>query len=172
MSAHRFDTTIDELRVYFETVIDWIDGVFSGTEDEMCGLEWGRLYETYHRNAYNPAKVWARVRELYADDYVRNRCGIFEYVLGGETEPRLLDIRVFDPRETKRVYARQTSDAEARGVSNCPLCAVGHTVNAKRIWKFAEMDADHVAAWSKGGATDLSNCQMLCRTHNRAKGIR
>lgn len=25
-------------------------------------------------------------------------------------------------------------------------------------------------AWSKGGATDASNCQMLCKTHNRVKG--
>ena len=32
------------------------------------------------------------------------------------------------------------------------------------------VDADHVAAWSKGGATDISNCQMLCRPHNIAKG--
>jgi 5-methylcytosine-specific restriction endonuclease McrA len=32
------------------------------------------------------------------------------------------------------------------------------------------MDADHVTAWSKGGATDLSNLTMLCQTHNRAKG--
>ena len=32
--------------------------------------------------------------------------------------------------------------------------------------------ADHVTAWSKGGATDISNCQMLCKTHNRAKGNR
>ena len=172
MSLHRNDGTIDELKTYFETVIDWIDGVFSGTEDEMCGLDWGRLYEAYHRNAYDSAKVWARVRELYADECVRNRRGVFEYVLGGETEPRLLDLRVFEARETKSVYARQTADAEARGVSNCPLCAVGHAANARRIWKFSEMDADHVTAWSKGGATDLSNCQMLCRTHNRAKGNR
>jgi len=34
------------------------------------------------------------------------------------------------------------------------------------------MDADHVAAWSKGGQTDLGNCEMLCITHNRAKGNR
>ena len=39
-------------------------------------------------------------------------------------------------------------------------------------WNLAEMDADHVAAWSKGGATDTKNCQMLCKTHNRAKGNR
>ena len=32
------------------------------------------------------------------------------------------------------------------------------------------MDADHVTAWSKGGTTDIDNCQMLCQTHNRAKG--
>ncbi|MGE0021013.1 MAG: HNH endonuclease [Draconibacterium sp.] len=33
-------------------------------------------------------------------------------------------------------------------------------------------NADHVAAWSKGGATSFINCQMLCKTHNRAKGNR
>jgi len=32
------------------------------------------------------------------------------------------------------------------------------------------MDADHVTAWSKGGATDLANCEMLCIPHNRSKG--
>ena len=48
-----------------------------------------------------------------------------------------------------------------------PDCAIkGDT----RIWKLGEMDADHVTAWSKGGATDESNCQMLCRHHNRSKG--
>ena len=36
--------------------------------------------------------------------------------------------------------------------------------------QLAEMDADHVTAWSKGGATDAKNCQMLCVPHNRAKG--
>ena len=33
------------------------------------------------------------------------------------------------------------------------------------------MDADHVTAWSRGGSTDISNCQMLCKTHNRAKDM-
>ena len=42
--------------------------------------------------------------------------------------------------------------------------------NKKKIWKLSEMDADHVTAWSKGVVTDISNCQMLCKTHNRAKG--
>ena len=34
------------------------------------------------------------------------------------------------------------------------------------------MDADHVTAWSKGGSTDLTNCEMLCVMHNRSKGNR
>jgi len=34
------------------------------------------------------------------------------------------------------------------------------------------MDADYVTAWSKGGATNSKNCQMLCITHNRSKGNR
>ena len=61
-------------------------------------------------------------------------------------------------------------EAKAAGVSNCPLCAVGHDANAKRIYDFKEMEADHVTAWSKGGDTSKANCQMLCKTHNRAKG--
>nr|WP_218588199.1 HNH endonuclease [Fibrobacter sp. UWT2] len=40
------------------------------------------------------------------------------------------------------------------------------------IWKLAEMDADHVTAWSMGGATDRANCEMLCKSHKRAKGNR
>ena len=172
MKDHRFDDGIAELKAHFDTVIDWAGTVFKGVEDEMCGLDWGRLWKTYHGTAYDPDKIWARVRALYADEFVKNRKGIFEFVLGGERDTRLLDVRVFDPKETKTVYAKQTAAAEKKGVSNCPLCAVGHEANAKRIWKLAEMDADHVAAWSKGGATDIRNCQMLCKTHNRAKGNR
>ena len=81
--------------------------------------------------------------------------------------------RVSPQRYTKEaVYAKQTAAAEKKGVSNCPLCAVGHAANRSRIYKFAEMDADHVTAWTKGGVTDIRNCQMLCKTHNRAKGNR
>ncbi len=172
MGRHRFDKDCRELKTYFTSVIDWIDGVFKGVKDEMCGLDWGRLYETYRKTAYNPDKVWQRVEELYCDEFVTDRRGIFEYVLGGEKETRLLNVRVFSDKEKKQVYARQTAEAEKHGVSNCPLCAIGHEASAKRIWKIGEMDADHVTAWSKGGATDISNCQMLCKTHNRAKGNR
>lgn len=172
MAQHRYDADIDELKNHFDTVIDWVDSLFEYTGSEMCGREWGRLYREYHKDAYSKDKVAERVNALLDDSQVGDKKGIFEYVLGGEVDSRLLNIRVFDKKTIKAVYRKQTVEAEAQGVSNCPLCAIGHDANAKRIYKESEMDADHVTAWSKGGATDEANCQMLCKTHNRAKGNR
>lgn len=172
MSKHRKDKNIDELKKYFNTVIDWVSGVFTDVESEMRGLEWGRLYEEYHRKAYNPTKLSAEVRKLYGDPYIKNRKGIFEYILGGATDTKLLEIRVFDEATKRSTYESQTTKAKKKEESNCPLCAIGHDANKGKIWSLAEMDADHVAAWSKGGTTSAKNCQMLCKTHNRAKGNR
>lgn len=172
MSRHRFDNNITELKDYFNSVIDWVSTIFTDVESEMKGLEWGRLYETYRKKPYNSKTVSAEVKRLYADPYVKSRKGIFEYVLGGSTDTKLLEVRVFDEATKKSVYTRQTEEAEKKGISNCSLCAIGHDSNKTKIWKIAEMDADHVTAWSKGGATDIKNCEMLCKTHNRAKGNR
>ncbi|NJN94913.1 MAG: DUF262 domain-containing protein [Anaerolineales bacterium] len=172
MSRHRYDKNITELKAYFNSVIDWVSTVFIDVESEMRGLEWGRLYKAYHHTSYNPARISEEVKKLYGDSYIKNRKGIFEYILGGSTDTKLLDVRVFDEATKKTVYSAQTAKAEASGKSNCPLCAIGHDANQNKIWKLNEMDADHVAAWSKGGATDIKNCQMLCKTHNRAKGNR
>ena len=170
MSRHRYDDNIKELKNYFNSVIDWVSGVFIDVESEMKGLEWGRLYEEYHKKSYNPKKISEQIHELYSDPYVKNRKGVFEYILGGSLDTKLLQVRVFDDATKKSVYAKQTKEAEKKGVSNCPYCAIGHDANKAKIWKLSEMDADHVTAWSKGGATDAMNCQMLCKTHNRAKG--
>jgi len=170
MSSHRYDKNINELKTYFISVIDWVSAVFIDVESEMCGLEWGRLYETYHKKAYDPKKISVEVQKLYSDSYIKNHRGIFEYILGGEKDAKLLDVRVFDEATKKSVYLKQTQEAEKKGISNCPLCSLGHDSNKNKIWNLNEMDADHVTAWSKGGATDIKNCQMLCKTHNRAKG--
>ena len=172
MSSHRYDKNINELKTYFTSVIDWVSAVFNDVEDEMCGLEWGRFYEEYHRQPYNPQKVSEEVQKLYADPYVKSRKGVFEYILGGMIDTKLLDVRVFDDATKISIYKLQTQEAEIKGVSNCPHCVLGHDANKNKIWKLAEMDADHVSAWSKGGATDSKNCEMLCKTHNRAKGNR
>lgn len=172
MARHRQDTNIDELERYFESVLTWVDTVFEYTGKEVCGLEWGRLYREYHKNPYSKEKVNDRVEALLSDDHVTDKKGVFEYILGGEKKTSLLNVRVFDKATIKKVYEKQTKQALADGVSNCPLCALGHDDNRKRIYKLGEMDADHVTAWSKGGETTISNCQMLCKTHNRAKGNR
>ena len=173
MSAHRRDENINEIKTYFNTVIDWVDSKFDDVYDEMQGLNWGDLYERFHHLPLNHSELSAKVNELMHDDYIENHRGVFEYVLGGCSETKLLNVRFFkDKAMLRKVYQQQTDKAKAEGTSNCPYCAIGHDQNAHRIWKLEEMDADHVTAWSKGGSTDITNCQMLCKTHNRSKGNR
>jgi len=172
MSAHRNDKNINELKAYFNAVIDWVSTVFTDVLPEMRDLEWGRLYQTYHGKNFDPKKMSVVVQKLAADDYVTNRKGIFEYLLGGSTDKKLLAVRVFDEKTKRVAYNKQTQEAQAKGKSNCPLCAVGDNANKGRVYKLDEMDADHVSAWSKSGDSSAMNCQMLCITHNRAKGNR
>ena len=172
MSLHRHDCSIGELESYFRSVIDWVTATLTMVERDMCGLEWGRLYETYHTTPYSIDHITERVKELQADESVRSPRNIYEYVLGGETDKKLLDIRIFEESTKRPAYKRQTENAEKRGISNCPLCALGNNANKTRIYKLSEMDADHVTAWSRGGATNIENCEMLCKTHNRSKGNR
>ncbi|MEP7148157.1 MAG: DUF262 domain-containing protein [Acidobacteriota bacterium] len=172
MSAHRNDNNINELKSYFNTVIDWVSAVFKDVKKEMQGLEWGEFYQEYHSRSYDPAKMSIDVTRLYADPYVNKKRGIFEYILGGQQDKKLLEVRVFDVAKKHSVYHKQTSAAQAKNTSNCPLCSLGHDASNSRIYEFNEMDADHVSAWSKGGDSSVKNCQMLCTTHNRAKGNR
>ncbi|NBI12479.1 DUF262 domain-containing protein [[Haemophilus] felis] len=172
MSHHRNDDNINELKTYFNTVIDWVSSTFVEVKKEMCGLEWGRLYRTYGTTPYNPTELASKVTALYEDPSVENRKGIWEYLLGGEQDKRLLGIRMFDEKTKKEAYKKQTEKAKTDGVSNCPLCAVGENANKNKIWTLKEMEADHVTAWSKGGLTGIENCEMLCITHNRSKGNR
>jgi 5-methylcytosine-specific restriction endonuclease McrA len=172
MSAHRKDNNITELKTYFNTVIEWVSTVFADVLPEMKGLEWGRLYEEYHGKSYDPKKMSANVQKLAADDYVKSHKGICEFLLGGSADTKLLDIRLFETPVKRAAYDRQTQAAQANGESNCPLCATGNNANKSRVYKFDEMDADHVTAWSKGGGSSANNCEMLCINHNRAKGNR
>ena len=172
ISERRTQGEINQLKAHFNSVIEWILSVFNDVEKEMQGLEWGRLYGQYHSRPYDAAAVSGHVKRLYGDPYVKNRRGVFEYILGGLQDSKLLDVRLFEDAVKKTVYEKQTATAQVKSRSNCPHCAVGPTANKSKIWKFAEMDADHVSAWSKGGDSSIKNCQMLCVTHNRAKGNR
>lgn len=174
MAAHRPDPAITELQTYFTTVIDWIDGVFTASPDKvMRGLDWGRLYETYHHNPYQPAQIDADLQALLADPAVKDKRGVYEYLLGGKADTQLLNVRLFDDATKRAVYATQTAKARKAGVSNCSYCALdGNEEKRTRIYELKGMEADHVTAWSRGGSTGASNCEMLCVTHNRSKGNR
>lgn len=172
MSAHRNDNNINALKTYFNSVIDWVSAVFADVLPEMKGLQWGRLYEEYHGKSYDPKKMSDDVKKLAADDCVTNHKGIFEFLLGGSVDTKLLEVRVFDTPVKRAAYDEQTQAAQRKGVSNCPHCAIGHNATKSKIYNFNEMDADHVSAWSKGGKSSAKNCQVLCITHNRAKGNR
>ncbi len=173
MAAHRHDAEITELETYFTTVIDWIDSVFIAPPDPaMRGLDWGSLYQQHKDTAYKTDKLNERLQELLSDPAVHDRKGIYPYLLGGQQDPRLLNVRLFEDSVKRAAYKRQTDNASKHGNSNCPLCTAGDNANKARIYKLNEMEADHVSAWSKGGLSTLENCEMLCVPHNRSKGNR
>jgi len=170
MADHQNDENAEELWEHFRKIIEWVQSVFPKYYSKMKGLNWGQLYDKYHTNDYDPTEVGKLTQKLFDDLFITNPRGIFEYVLGGEKDKKLIAIRIFEDNVKRAVYAKQKTEAEKKEISNCPLCAVGNNVNKNKIWTIDEMDADHVTAWSKGGGTDIKNCEMLCITHNRAKG--
>ncbi len=172
MRDHQHDANANPLWLYFKGVIDWVEATFPKKRAQMKSVPWGLLYNNHGHDDLDPVALEMRVAALKGDVDVKRKRGIYEYLLGGETDTKLLEVRVFDEKTKLAAYASQTAAAAAQEVSNCPMCATSGNNNATRIYELSEMDADHVTAWSKGGATDLSNCELLCVPHNRAKGNR
>jgi hypothetical protein len=172
MRDHQHDPNANELWLYFQGVVNWVEATFPQTRSQMKSVAWGPLHRIYKSTTLDPIKLEERVNTLMSDTDVKRKVGIYEFVLGGESDTKLIEVRVFDEKTKLAAYGRQTGAAKASSRSNCPMCAAGGNNNAERIYEFSEMDADHVTAWSKGGATDLSNCEMLCTSHNRSKGNR
>ncbi|MBR5028619.1 MAG: HNH endonuclease, partial [Bacteroidales bacterium] len=111
----------------------------------------GEMYNLHRDDAYKESDLRARVSELMKDSDVKNKSGIYWYVMDGNEHH--LDIRTFDSNMKREVYERQ------KGI--CPICG-GH-------FEIEEMEADHITPWCKGGHTKADNCQMLCRDCNRRK---
>lgn len=170
MSSHRYDDNINELKNYFDSVIDWVSGVFTDVVSQMKTINWGEMYEKYHNNPYNPQEVHETLIKLLTDEAVTDKKGIFEYILDGCRTPKLLNIRLFPDSIKQAKYWEQRKEAEEKHISNCPDCVLAGGANKERIYSLKEMEADHVTAWSKGGGTTKENCTMLCIYHNRLKG--
>lgn len=174
LAEHRHDTDVSKVETKFHAVIDWVDSLFPEYYKEMKGLEWGRLYDEYHEKFFNSNELGKIVGDLMADEHVTHKRGVFEYALqkahGSDPDLSLLHIRIFDAATKRTAFARQDQEAKQKGESNCPMCVMANGANRSKLYTIKEMEADHASAWSKGGATTLDNCVMLCIHHNRIKG--
>ena len=167
MSIHQHDENAEELWDYFLKVINWIQLNFSTYYKEMKGLEWGILYNKFHSNDYNTIALEKKVKDLMANDEIQAKKGIFEYLLSGEVEEKLLNPRKFSDSMKRTAFERQKKlwkDEEnplEPNKSVCPLC--------HNKFEFKDMEGDHILAWKFGGRTELDNLQMLCRKCNKEK---
>ncbi len=157
MSKHQKDTNATELWLYFNSVMNWVKAIFPNYRKEMQGLEWGILYNKYGNDKLDPKQLEERISELMQDDDITKRSGIYEYLLSGNEKH--LNIRAFTDTMKRKVYEKQ------KGI--CPYCV--KEKRAKTKYEIEEMDADHIKPWSEGGKTEIQNCQMLCKEHNRRK---
>lgn len=151
MATHQDDSSAVKLWNYFKDVISWVESLFPKYRKEMCGVEWGLLYNEFHEKDYDPKKLEEQVSKLMADEEVQKKKGIYTYVF--TKDEKYLNLRTFDLKDKRTVYEKQ------KGI--CPIC--------KQHFEFEEMDGDHIKSWSKGGRTDISNLQMLCKKCNVMK---
>lgn len=100
----------------------------------------------------DPKQLESRIIELIDDDEVENKKGIYPYLLTGQEKYLNLSEHLHQ-RTFKMSYQTQN------GI--CPMC--------KKHFELAQMDADHITPWSKGGKTNLANGQMLYRSCNMQK---
>lgn len=157
MSIHQHDSHATPLWQYFQNVINWVQTIFPKYRKEMKGLQWGILYNAYGDKVYNPTELEQKITLLMQDDDVTKRAGIYEYLLSGNEKH--LNIRAFTDNEKRLVYEKQG------GI--CYHCV--KEGREKTHYEIEEMEADHITPWCEGGKTEIANCQMLCKEHNRRK---
>lgn len=151
MAKNQHKPNANELWLYFQKVISWIEANFPKYRKEMKGLPWGFLYNNYKDDELDPTELELKISKLMEDVDVTSKKGIYQYVLSGEE--RYLNIRTFNDREKRETYEKQ------KGI--CVIC--------REKFNISEMEADHITPWSEGGKTISENCQMLCRECNRRK---
>lgn len=151
MAKHQNEPNSNELWLYFQSVINWVQTVFPNYRREMKGIEWGGLYNQFKDQNFDSKKLEEEIKILMMDDDVTKKKGIYWYVLTGKE--KYLNIRAFTPKMKRQAYEKQG------GI--CTVC--------KEHFEIGEMEADHITPWHEGGKTNAENCQMLCKEDNRRK---
>jgi hypothetical protein len=157
MSMHQHDKNAKDLWDYFKTVIEWIKKYFPIYRKEMAGVPFGLLYNEFKDKRLDAKKMEQIIANLMEDEDVTNKKGVYSYVLTGNE--KFLNIRGFTDKMKREAYEKQ------KGI--CPHCKAEKKKNIK--WEFQEMEGDHIKPWRENGKTIASNCQMLCKDHNRTK---
>lgn len=156
MAAHQDAPNANNLWTYFQNVIEWAKTNFDihKFKEEMKGQDWAKWYDEYHDTVLDTKKLSDEILRLAKNSEIQNRKGIIPYVLTGNEQ--LLNLRTFPKDIALAVYAKQ-----------------GHRCNeCGNEFPFEEMHADHVKPWSKGGRTEESNCQLLCKECNLKKAAK
>jgi|SRR3989344_1753596 len=151
MADNQHKPNANELWLYFQKVISWIEVVFPKYRKEMKGVSFGTLYNEFKDKQIDSTKLEKEITKLMQDEDVTKKSGIYEYVL--TRNEKYLNIRTFTDKQKREAYERQK----------------GICVKCKEHFEMEEMEADHIKPWHKGGKTNSENCQMLCKQDNRTK---
>ena len=154
MALHQHDASALPLWEHFRRVIEWVESCFKTRPKLMRGVDWGALYGEHRDQSMDFEATEAEVQRLIDDEEVERQRGIYAYIL--TRDERHLDLRAFSPAMKHRAYERQKG--------RCATCGDEFTL--------AQMDADHIMPWAKGGKTVQENCQVLCRKDNQRKGAK
>lgn len=150
MDVHCQENNANELKLYFRSVIDWVEATFPKKRAKlMKGVDWGGLHRDFKDAKLDPDKLEAEISELLQDEDVTNQKGVYQYVL--RRDEKYLNIRAFSDPQKRRAYEAQ------KGI--CTKCG--------EHFELAQMDGDHILPWSEGGKTEPDNLQMLCVPCNR-----
>ena len=154
MGLHQHDSDANEIWLYFQSIINWVQAIFPKYRKEMKGVDWGYLYDKFNKKKIDYKIIEEEISRLMQDRDVTKKSGIYFYVL--TREEKYLNLRAFDENHKREAYEKQ------KGI--CPIC--------EKHFSIDEMEADHIDPWSSGGATISENCQMLCKEDNRRKSGR
>jgi len=151
MAVNQHKPNANELWLYFQKVINWINVVFPKYRKEMKGIPYGSLYNEFKDSEFDSNKLEEEISKLMEDEDVTKKSGIYFYVL--TRNEKYLNLRSFTEKQKRESYEKQ------KGI--CTIC--------NKHFELSEMEADHIKPWHKGGKTKDDNCQMLCTEDNRKK---